>query len=144
MGGWLMVEDDGIPSENKAIVKRFLKNLDEDIGAVDEFFSPGCRAHLPGSDLSVDREGFKKFVSMLYAAFPDLHHEIEHQIGEENEVASLVTVRGTHKGDFQGISPTGRQVAFTDIIMGRIEDGKFVALWAQFDALGLLRQLSAR
>lgn len=136
-----MVKDGGTPSENKATVERFLKDLDEDIGAIDEFFSPDCKVQLPGSDLPVDREGFKKFVGMLYAAFPDLHHEIEHQIEEGNEVSSLVNVRGTHRGDFQGIPPTGSQVMFTDIIMARIEDGKFFALWAQFDALGLLRQL---
>ena len=136
-----MVKDGDTPSQNKAIVKRFLKDLDEDIDAIDEFFSPGCRAYLPGGNLPADREGFKQFVAMLYAAFPDLHHEIEHQIAEGNKVASLVTVRGTHKGDFQGISPKGRRVAFTDIIMALIEDGKIVALWAQFDALGLLHQL---
>lgn len=129
------------PSDNKAVVEHFLRVLDENIGAINEFFSPDCRVHLPGSDLPVDREGFKKFVGMLYAAFPDLYHEIEHQIEEGNEVASLVTVRGTHKGDFQGISPTGRQVMFTDMLMARIEDGKFIALRAQFDALGLLHQL---
>lgn len=136
-----MMKDGGTPSENKTTVERFLNNLDENIGAIDEFFSSDCRIHLPGSDLPVDREVFKKFVGMLYAAFPDLHHEIEHQIEEGNEVASLVTVRGTHKGDFQGIPPTGRQVTFTDMIMARIKDGKFFSLWAQFDLLGLLQQL---
>ncbi|HEY3278667.1 MAG TPA: ester cyclase [Syntrophorhabdaceae bacterium] len=138
-----MVKDSGATSESKTIVERFLKNLDKNLNAIDEFFSPGCRAYLPGNSLPVDREGFKGFVDMLYTAFPDLHHEIEHQIGEEKEVASLVTVRGTHKGEFQGMSPTGKEVIFTDIIMARIEDGKFVALWAQFDVSGLLRQLGA-
>jgi predicted ester cyclase len=136
-----MVKDNGAPSKNKAMMQHFLKGLDEDIGTIDKFLSPDCRAYLPGSNLPVDREGFKKFVGMLYTAFPDLHHGLEHQIGEGNEVTSLVTVRGTHKGDFQGISPTGRRVTFTDIIVARIEDGKFVALWAQFDTLGLLHQL---
>ena len=90
-----MVKDGGVPSENKAMVERFLKHLDEDIGAIDEFFSPGCRAHLPGSNLPVDREGFKQFVGMLYAAFPDLHHEIEHQVEKEAKwpASSLSGVR---------------------------------------------------
>jgi len=129
-------------SENKALVQRFLKHLDRDIRAIDEFFAPRCLAYLPGNNLPLDREGFKQFAGMLYAAFPDLHHEIEHQVEEGNEVASLVTVRGTHKGNFQGIPSTERQVTFTDIIMTRIEEGKFVALWAQFDSLGLLHQIS--
>ncbi|MBA4417277.1 MAG: ester cyclase [Syntrophus sp. (in: bacteria)] len=137
------MKEGGAPSENKAMMERFLRDLDEDIGAIDKFLSPDCQTHLPGSNLPVDREGFKMFVCMLYTAFPDLHHEIEHQIGEGEKVASLVTVRGTHKGDFQGVLPTGRQVTFTDIIMARIEDGKLIALWAQFDVLGLLNELGA-
>lgn len=137
-----MTKDGDSSNENKSMVTRFLRDLDGDIGAVDDFLPSDCRAHLPGSQFPVDREGFKQFVSMLYAAFPDLHHEIEYQIREGNKVASLVTVRGTHKGDFQGISPTGRQVTFTDIIIAQIEDGKLAALWAQFDALGLLHQLT--
>lgn len=75
-----MVKDGGTPSENKVIVENFSKALDEDIGSVDEFFSPDFQAHLPGSNIPVNREGFKEFVGMLYATFPDLHHEIEHQI----------------------------------------------------------------
>lgn len=51
-------------------------------------FSPDCRTHLPGSNLPVDREGFKKFVGMLYKAFPDLHHEIEYQLSGQSRQRS--------------------------------------------------------
>lgn len=129
-------------SENKAIVKAFLGQLDKDIAAVDGFLSPDCEAYLPGSPLPTDREGFKEFVAMLYRAFPDLHHEIAQQIAQGDRVASIVTARGTHQGNFQGISATGRQVIITDIIVTRIGEGKVTGLWAQFDALGLLHQLS--
>lgn len=80
-------------------------------------------------------------MALLYAAFPDLHHKVEDQIAENDRVVSLVTVRGTHQGDFQGIAPKGKQMIITDIIIARIKGGKAVELWAQFDALGLLQQL---
>ena len=78
---------------------------------------------------------------MLYAAFPDLHHTVEDQISENDKVASLVNVCGTHWGDFQGIAQTGKRIVFKDIIITRIQEGKIVELWAQFDALSLLQQL---
>jgi predicted ester cyclase len=95
----------------------------------------------PGNPEPTDRQGFKDFVALLYAAFPDLQHKVEDQIAENDKVVSLVTVRGTHQGDFQGIAPTGKQVIITDMIITRLQGGQAVELWAQFDALGLLQHL---
>jgi len=52
-----------------------------------------------------------------------------------------VTFRGTHLGEYRGIAPTGRQVAYTGIAVDRIVGGKVVEGWHQADDLGLLRQL---
>jgi len=128
-------------SQNKGVMRSFLEELDKDLTAINKFFSPTCLAHLPGNPEPTDRQGFKDFVALLYAAFPDLQHKVEDQIAENDKVASLVTACGTHQGDFQGIAPTGKQVKITDIIITRIQGGKAVELWAQFDALGLLQQL---
>ncbi len=127
--------------QNKAVMRRFLEELDKHLPAIDTFLSPGCLAHLPGNPEPTDREGFKHFVASLYTAFPGLYHKVEDQIAENDKVVSLVAVFGTHQGDFQGIAPTGKQVKITDIIITRIQGGKAVELWAQFDALSLLQQL---
>ena len=130
-------------NQNKVTIRDFLVKLDDNISAIDEFFIPDCKAHLPGIPGPTDREGFRQFVAMLYAAFPDLHHMVKDQIAENSKVASIIDVYGTHKGDFQGIAPTGIQVMFEDLIITRIQRGKVVELWAQFDALKLLQQLGA-
>jgi predicted ester cyclase len=127
--------------QNKNFMRSFLEELDKTLTAIDTFLSPTCLAHLPGNPEPTDREGFKQFVTLLYTAFPDLQHKVEDQISENDKVVSLVTACGTHQGDFQGIPPTGRQVIIADIIIIRIQTGKAVELWAQFDALGLLQQL---
>jgi predicted ester cyclase len=127
--------------QNKAVMRIFLEKLDKDISAIDEFFIPDCIAHLPGFPLPTNREGFRQFVAMLYAAFPDLHHTIEDQIAENDKVANHVNVYGTHLGDFQGIPPTGKLVEFKDFFITHMQGGKVVKLWAQFDALSLLQQL---
>jgi len=129
--------------QNKGAIRNFLVKLDENISIIDEFFTPDCTAHLPGIPGPTDREGFRQFVAMLYAAFPDLHHVVKDQIAENGKVASIINVSGTHKGDFQGIAPTGIQVMFEDLMIMRIQGGKVVELWAQFDALKLLQQLGA-
>jgi predicted ester cyclase len=125
--------------QNKKIIRRFLRQLDKDLTAIDTFFSSGCLAHLPGNVQPTNLDGFKEFVALLYTAFPDLQHKIEDLIAENDKVVSLVTARGTHQADFQGIAPTGKQIIITDIIVTRIQERKVVELWAQFDALGLLQ-----
>lgn len=86
---------------------------------------------------------FRSFVGMLYAAFPDLRHAIVEQIGEKDTVVTLLTVRGTHLGNFFGIPSTGKEIVFPDIVVTRFREGKIVQLDAQFDALSLLAQLGA-
>ena len=112
--------------QNKHVMRGFLEELDKDRAAIDTFFSPSCLAHLPGKPEPTDREGFKHFVALLYTAFHDLHHKVEDQVAENDKVVSLVTARGTHRGDFQGIAPTGKQVIITDIIITRLRGGKAV------------------
>jgi predicted ester cyclase len=52
-------------------------------------------------------------------------------------------VRGTHRGEFMGIAPTGKHVTVTAITIFRVEEGKIAELWNNVDALGLLQQLGA-
>ena len=50
---------------------------------------------------------------------------------------------GTHRGEFQGIPPTDKEVAFTAIEVNRVRDGKVEEHWVELDLLGLMQQLGA-
>ena len=58
-------------------------------------------------------------------------------------VAARAAFRGTHRGEFQGIPPTTRQVAFSSIEIDRMVDGKVAEHWFEMDLLGLMGQLGA-
>jgi len=66
---------------------------------------------------------------------------VEDLIAEGDKVAARLRVRGTHLGDLNGIAPTGRRVDFTGIVMSRVEGGRIAEDWANFDDLGMMRQL---
>jgi predicted ester cyclase len=53
------------------------------------------------------------------------------------------TMRGTHRGAFMGVAPTGRDMSFIGIWLARLREGKLAEQWVSFDALGLLRQIGA-
>ena len=66
---------------------------------------------------------------MLRGAFPDLHAEIHDQLVDGDKVVTRKTFHGTHKGEFMGIAPTGREVAFDVIDIVRVRDGFMVEHW---------------
>jgi predicted ester cyclase len=84
---------------------------------------------------------FKREVETLRSAFSDLSVTEEDTVVEGDRVASRVTFRGTHDGEFRGIEPTGTPVAFEAIAINRFEDGRIVEAWVQTDVMGLMRQL---
>lgn len=93
--------------------------------------------------MSSDAEGAKRFVEMYRNAFPDLRITVEDLVAEGDKVLTCWTARGTHQGEFMGIPPSGNRVEFTGISIDRIEGGKFVESWSNYDALGMMQQIGA-
>lgn len=138
--------------KNKALVRRFIvAEKQGDIALLGRLMAPDFRLqmapdfrlHLPGGPEPMDGEATKQFFVMFHAAFPNSTRTIEDQIAEGDLVATRVTMSGTHRGEFQGIPPTGRQVTVTGIGIHRIADGKIAEHWPQPDLLGLMQQLGA-
>ena len=81
-------------------------------------------------------------VAETHRAFPDLEMVIERQIAEGPWVATRVTYRGTHAGEFAGIPATGRRVEYSGTAMDRIENGKVVEMWHTVNIHLLMRQIA--
>ncbi len=54
-------------------------------------------------------EGQRQVNERLWAAFPDVTFEVEDVLVADDRVAAIGTMRGTHKGEFMGIPPTGKR-----------------------------------
>jgi len=124
--------------QNKAVARRY---FDGDHAA--EELAPDFKAHLPGAPAPVNREEFLQQMSMIATAFSDTRTTIEDQVAEGDKVVTRITWRGIHSGNFQGLPPTGKQIAMTGTIVQRIKDGKIVDHWPQFDLMGMMQQLGA-
>lgn len=85
----------------------------------------------------------REHLPALYAAFPDLHHTIETELVDGDQIGCVATVRGTHRGHYMGFAPTGRQVSVMLLLIERIEDGRIVQHYALPDFLSLFQQLGA-
>jgi hypothetical protein len=85
----------------------------------------------------------KRFVAGLRRAFPDLRYDIEDTIARGDKLMVRSILRGTHRGDYRGVAPTGREVAVATIAVFRFADGRIREAWQLTDVHGLLQQLGA-
>lgn len=130
--------------DNKALVRRFYAEAfnQGELALVDELSASDFLDHNPLPGQAPGVEGVKQTISMMRAAFPDLRIEVQEQVGEGDIVVSRLSGSGTHRGEFMGISATGRRVGgLTGFDMVRIAGGKAVERWGTFDQLGMLQQL---
>jgi predicted ester cyclase len=88
-------------------------------------------------------EVLKRTVSMYRAAFPDLRIIVDDVIAADDKVVLRWHSEGTHRGDLAGLAPTGARGSVTGISIDRWSEGKVVEAWAEWDNLGLARQLGA-
>jgi predicted ester cyclase len=66
---------------------------------------------------------------------------IEDIIAEGETVIARWSCRGQHKGELNGIAPTGKQFAISGVTIARFANGKIVEGYVNWDALGLMQQL---
>jgi steroid delta-isomerase-like uncharacterized protein len=131
--------------ENKRISRRIAEEGfsqgKEDV--FDELVAENFVNHDPSAppDLPSGREGLKELARFYRSAFPDAQLTIDDQVAEGDRVVTRYTARGTHRGDFAGVPPTGKQVTVTGITIDRIQGGQIVESWNEINQLTMLQQL---
>jgi steroid delta-isomerase-like uncharacterized protein len=131
---------------NKSLCKRFIEEVwnNRKTSAIDELVAANYTPHVTsGPDFGRGPESVRKTIGYYTAAFPDTHFTIDDVIAEGDRVVARWTVRATHRGEFEGIAPTGKSVTVTGTTVMRIENGKLAEGWQNFDALGLMQQIGA-
>jgi steroid delta-isomerase-like uncharacterized protein len=83
-------------------------------------------------------------LEVAHRAFPDMHLEVHEMLADGDYVAVRYTLTGTHRGEFNGIPPTGRSFKVAEMILHRFDDGGMEReMWPHIDFMGLMRQIGA-
>ncbi|MFE2088602.1 ester cyclase [Kitasatospora sp. NPDC058063] len=127
----------------KAVVRR---NTEEVQGGgnfelFDELFSDDFVDHTPQPGRTADKAGARELYKVLREAFPDFHAEIHWQAAEGNLITTYKVYHGTHKGEFFGAAPTGREIHFETVDAMRVVDGKITEHWGVANLFSLMQQL---
>ena len=131
--------------QNKTLVRRLMEDdlSRGDEAVADEIIHPDFLDHTNPPGMQQGVEGHKAIARLFRAAFPDLEWRIDDLIAEGDKVVARTTMRGTHRGEFFGIPPTGKAVTMNGVHVLRIAEGKIAEHWGSNDDLGLLQQLGA-
>jgi len=89
----------------------------------------------------MNREEIIAFLQGYWNAFPDTKHTIHELIAEGDIVVARVTCEGTHRGEFEGMPPSGKQVNYDCVHIVTFANGKIQTWWAMDDSLGMMQQL---
>jgi steroid delta-isomerase-like uncharacterized protein len=128
--------------ENKALMRRIFEVFNTgNMAVADEVIAADVVDHQAPPGIAPGRAGFKQLITVFRNAFPDIQMTIVDLIADGDKVVARSTMRGTHRGEFMGIPPTGKQFTATSIDIVRFAGGKGVEHWGNSDDLGMLQQL---
>ena len=129
--------------ENQAKFRRVVEEAfgKGNLNVIDELIDPNMIEHSPVPGQEPGLEGLKKLVTEFRTAFPDLRSTVQDLIAEGGKVVGRMTTSGTHRGEFMGISATGKRMEISEIRIVRIANGKAVEHWGNSDDLGMMQQL---
>ncbi|MGH2558491.1 MAG: ester cyclase [Thermomicrobiales bacterium] len=130
--------------QNKRIAHRFVEEVINggNTRLLAELVSTDHVSHLPLGD-HYGPEGVRIDICGFRSAFPDLNLTIESMVGEADYVVYRFVARGTHKGPFMGVPPSGRRIEIDGISMDRLRDGQTIERWLQYDTVALLQQIGS-
>lgn len=127
-------------------VRRFFGTLAEagELPPLNDLIGEDCHSHDPiNPQATIGLDAIRREYRMWRDAF-DFSFALEDLIAQDDRVCARWTWNATHKGEFLGIMPTGRQVTMTGMTLFRFgDDAKIAETWWQHDQLGLLQQLGA-
>jgi steroid delta-isomerase-like uncharacterized protein len=130
--------------DSKDVVRRLYALLDSgNLDGLRELLSDALICRYAGIPAPFDKQGFVGFLEAFRAAFPDMQHSLDRQIAEGDRVVTSLTFRGTHRGDLQGISASGRRVEVRAFNIHRIVAGRIVEGESVVDMLSLMQQIGA-
>jgi steroid delta-isomerase-like uncharacterized protein len=128
--------------DNKALVRRFIDEIfvQGRKDAVDELLADDFVAHTWPST-GHPKDDLKGAIDRTSGALADLSFTIDDMIAEGDRVAVRLTTGATQVGTFMGMPASHKRYSIEEIHVFRIDRGKVVEHWHQFDQMGMMKQL---
>lgn len=131
--------------KNQEILRRFIDEAwnKGNLAILEELLTPDFRHYMPGlKDPLVGPEGYRMLLKIFDAAFEQRSMTVDEVFGEQDRVCVQWTFRGSHRGVYDGIEPTGRTIAISGVGVARVREGKIEEVRSVYDTATLSKLLT--
>jgi predicted ester cyclase len=128
---------------NKHVIREFTRIFknEHNVEGVSHLFDTKNFIHHFRAPLSPGFEGLKEVGRMMNGAFPDVVVTEEDLVASGDRVVERSSAVATHKGPMMGEEPTNKRIAWSEIHIYRLQDGKVREHWAEIAMMELLQQI---
>jgi steroid delta-isomerase-like uncharacterized protein len=128
--------------KNEAVVRRVMEEVwnKGNVKLIDELFTTDYMNNDPVNPVR-GQQGTRDLVNKYRTAFPDLRLHIDELFSAGDRVVVRWHSSGTHRGQLDGLPPTGRQMGSPGITIFRLAGDRIQEAFVNWDALGLMQQL---
>ena len=130
-------------TDNKLLVRKYIEEV-INTGVVDEiekYVSNDYTEIFEGKRYRLGIDGAREHIRGVRRTYLDLTLTIEQQVAEGEYVATCITARGTHQGEWLGIKPTGKLVTYTGVNIDRVVNGRIAEHGGAANLLGPLLEI---
>ena len=124
----LFFKKEGYKLNKKELVKYFYEVIVSEnmLDELPKYISENCVQRTGVKTYLIGVDGMKQHLLALKKTYPDYTMKIIRQYIADDYVISEFIMRGTHKGDFIGITPTNKVLEITGVDIDKVIDGKIV------------------
>lgn len=132
------------PERNRAVVRAFVAAVNAQAwDQLDRLVAPNVVRHSRAAGTMPLRslDDLRGFLEAESKTFPDAREGLEDLVTEGDKVAARHSFTGTQQGPLGAYPPTGKRLTSEYLAIYRLEGGKIVEIWAEWDNLSSLIQL---
>ncbi|MEY8335616.1 ester cyclase [Lachnospiraceae bacterium 47-T17] len=113
---------------SKEIVKYFYEVIVSEnlLDELPQYISKDCVQKIGKNEIFIGVDGMKQHLMAVRKTYPDYSMEIVRQFENNEYIISEFIMRGTHKGEFIGITPTNKIIEMTGVDIDKVVNGKIV------------------
>jgi len=131
-------------AENIQLAESMVKAInDRDLDRLDQLMSPNVVRHSAATAgvIVTNLAEFKAFLQSDFSAVPDSVMKIDVIFGNQNFVGMRATYSGTQSGAMGPFPATGKRFELPFVGILRIDQGKILEMWVEWDNVYALTQL---
>jgi len=135
--------------QSRIIVKRLYEEvlIGHKLEVLEEIASRNILIHptaMPCEASYYSIKGTRVWLNEQWKSFPDLTITDYFMLAQNDIVVVRWTAKGTSKGKFLILKPSGKTVEYTGISMYRIEDGKIIEIWETRNSFAIMKQINPK